>query len=109
MSSDKFVAEHKPDLCTVIVEDAHQADRHRLIDAATQSFPGEGEHERHPLLTTGVDDGVKSLIQASCERGHVSMNVSITVLRTLCFYLLHICALKNKKIKAGPVLRKDKV
>lgn len=57
-------------LCTIVVEDAHQADRHGLVDAATQGFPGEGEHERDALFPTGVDDGVKSLVQAAYEKGH---------------------------------------
>lgn len=63
-----IVAEHESDLCTIIVEDAHQADRYCLVDAATQSLPGEGKHIWHPLFTTGVDYGVKSLIQASCKK-----------------------------------------
>ena len=65
------------DLCTIVVEDAHQAHGHRLVDAATQSFPGEGKHEWHPLFTTSVDDGVKGFIQASCKMCYFSMNGSI--------------------------------
>lgn len=57
----------KPDLCTIIVEDPHQTDRNCLVDTATQSFPGECEHKWHPLFTTHINDGVESLIQATCE------------------------------------------
>lgn len=65
-----LVAEHKPDLCTIVVEDAHQADGHGLIKTVTQSFPGESKHEWHPLFTTSVDDGVESFIQASYKSWH---------------------------------------
>lgn len=54
------------DLSAVIVEDAHQADRHHLVDAAAQSFPGERKHERHLLFAASVDDGVQRFVQASC-------------------------------------------
>lgn len=55
----------EPDLCTVVVEDAHQTDRYCLVNAAAQGFPREGEHKRHSLLSASVDDGVQSFIQAS--------------------------------------------
>lgn len=56
------------DLSAVVVEDAHQADGHHLVDAAAQRLPVERKHEGHLLLAAGVDDGVERLIQASCRR-----------------------------------------
>lgn len=58
-----------PDLSAVVVEDAHQADGHGLVDAVSQSLPGQGKDEGHGLLPTRLDDGVERLVQAACE-GH---------------------------------------
>lgn len=59
------------DLSAVIVEDAHEADGHRLVDGAAQSLSGEGKHKGDVLLATSVDDSVERFIQASC-RGRTS-------------------------------------
>lgn len=60
-------AEQNPDLCTVVVKDAHQAHGHSLVDTAAQSFPGKCKHEGYTLFTTHADDGVERLVQATCE------------------------------------------
>jgi len=57
-----------PDLSAVVVEDAHQADGHGLVDAAAQRLPGEGEDEGHALLPASVYDGVQRLVQTACQR-----------------------------------------
>lgn len=79
------------DLSAVIVEDAHQADGHHLVDAAAQSFPGERKHKRHLLFATSVDDGVERFVQASCtkttahhESQGQSLQCSVADHRTKC-------------------------
>ena len=57
------------DLRAVVVEDAHQAHGHRLVDAAAQGLPGEGEHEGHGALPARLYDGVESLVQTTCRQG----------------------------------------
>ena len=53
------------DLRPVVVEDAHQADRHGLVDTAAQGLPGEGEHEGHGPLPARLYDGVERLVQTT--------------------------------------------
>lgn len=55
----------EPNLCTIIVKDAHQTDWYCLVNAATQGFPREGKHKRHCLFSTSVNDSVQCFIQAS--------------------------------------------
>lgn len=63
--SNRVVVANGSNLRPVVVEDAHEADGHSLVDAAAEGLSGEGEDERHSLFPTCVDDGVEGLVQTT--------------------------------------------